>query len=265
MGILDVLPEEYDYVDYRPTLATSLLGAGATIGTVLAARGLMKGFGKKTGKGLSGSKTKMKGSVNLNKRPGKVKGPKKSKKLKKAAKGAASGTSSAAAAAEAAGESLPMYEAAPPKYSPQIPPRKAVKAPEVPPGPANPFSDYYKVKKKGPATNPFADKYRVKKAGPAVNPFSDRYGIGVKQFPAPPKYTPKIGKPSSQAKMRTKVNFNDAKNQTKIFSKADRVQTKGDVQKARVKNVAMMEAFQREAAKTYKARPKKNPFPKRKK
>ena len=255
MGILDQLPEEYDYVDYRPTLATSLLGAGATIGTVLAARGLMKGFGKKTGKGLSGSKSKMKGSINLNKRPGGKKMPKglKGKKVKKAAKG----TTSAAAAAEAAGESLPMYEAAPPKYSPAIPPRKSVQAPAVPAPPANPFSDYYKVKKKGPATNPFADKYRVKKPGPTVNPFSDRYGIGIKQIPAPPKYAPRIGKPSSQAKRRTKVNFNDSKNTTKIFKNSDRVQTKGDVQKARVKNAAMMEAFQREAAKTYKPRPKK--------
>jgi hypothetical protein len=125
MGILDVLPEEYDYVDYRPTLATSLLGAGATIGTVLAARGLMKGFGKKTGKGLSGSKSKMKGSINLNKRPG----GKKGKLGKKAKKGAS-------AAAAAGPEDLPMYVRGDvlPAYKPALPPR-----PNMPPrvgGPA---------------------------------------------------------------------------------------------------------------------------------
>jgi hypothetical protein len=126
MGILDQLPEEYDYVDYRPTLATSLLGAGATIGTVLAARGLMKGFGKKTGKGLSGSKSKMKGSINLNKRPGKM--GKKAKLGKKAKKGAS-------AAAVAGPDDLPMYVRGDvlPAYKPALPPR-----PNLPPRVAGP-------------------------------------------------------------------------------------------------------------------------------
>lgn len=136
MGILDQLPEEYDYVDYRPTLNTALLSAGATAATVLAARGLMKGFGKKTGKGLSGSKTKMKGSVNLNKRPGKGK-MKKSKKAKKAAKAGQAGASAASAYGP---DDLPMYSKGSydpaPAYTPKAqPPAFLTPRPKAPKGP----------------------------------------------------------------------------------------------------------------------------------
>lgn len=269
MGILDQAPEEFEYTDYRPMLNRSVV----RLGTLVAARAkrLMK-------KPMKTPKIPKGGKPPVPPKPAhlRVKGGKKVGKKTSV---------NQPAFGQKGGEDLPMYSrgAGPsPAYSPKVPKSR------VKPGiPGKSPAAVTAAQGKPPGYSPAVPK---KSAGAKAKQKSivdaqpkqgalKRVG-GVENLSKPPpvpasRMKPAVGKSPAKIrkeKLKTALNASSpapgALKRSKGFSDKMNVATKRKApplppklspnqQMRRVKNVGQMEAFQREAAKTYKAMPKK--------